>query len=160
MNFKKLLLIFFVGILPAQSLALMSVRNMTLASVGMLACGTIACCLIYREKAVREFWNNKSDEAITVLVTKFIHKVEKSLSYLELSKFEDVSTNLHCFRFIKRAIKECDAWLQRLQRRSLPQLIEKVQLLKSELIRLHDILDIYVDKNFRRYMFDRIVIQK
>ncbi len=161
MIFKKLLLILCIGLIPAQSLAL--TNDQKAGMVGFLGAATCLFAgfgyLLYRdyqkEKAERELWNNKTDDEMAALVTKFTNKIEKRLAsqlkklrkIVDLDESYTVKGNLKCFYFIRRTINKCDTWLKRLQNRDLVQLVEKIQHLKSELVQLNDRLNIYIDKD-------------
>ncbi len=161
MTLKKLLLIIFIGIMPAQSLALDYNQKIGLAGFGIYAgiVASIGGYLYYKDyqktKAERDFWNNKTDEEMARLVTKFTNNVEKRLAsqlkklrkIVNLDESYTVKGNLKCFYFIRRTIAKCDIWLKRLQNRTLPQLNEKIGYLKSELVQLEDKLNIYIDKD-------------
>lgn len=159
MTLKKLLLIIFIGVIPAQSLALTTNQKIGLFYIGAITfmgavAGGIYCWDEHKEKVEREFWNNKSEEEMGKLVAKFMNKVEKRLS-TQLKKLRTHSSesdytikgNLKCFYFIRQAITKSDIWLKRLEERAFESMTHQMKELRIELIRLRDALEIYIDKD-------------
>lgn len=162
MILKKIFLIAFIGFIPVQSLALTDGQKIGLGcAIGTtLLCGAICGGIFYcdqqKKHAEQESWKNKTDEEMAALVTKFINKVERRLSF-QLKKLRSmphaqgdytIKGNLKCFYFIPRAINKCDVWLNRLQNREISHVVTHVTQLRSELVELNDKLNVYIDKDF------------
>ena len=94
---------------------------------------------------------NKSDEEIIKLAEDFISEIEERLAP-QLKELRAGSSEIKCniatFDYVHNKIYEFGYWIDRLEKRSLAQYVEKIKTLKSELTQLINCLNVVVDKDF------------
>ena len=123
MQFKKVLLASMVILMPAQSMAFVEQAQ------------TVA-------KKVLTFMSDHPYEMTLVGLEAAV------VGIFGLLMYRDFQCNIATFDYVHNKIYEFGYWIDRLEKRSLAQYVEKIKTLKSELTQLINCLNVVVDKDF------------